>query len=89
VILVRLHCEVASSGTRCSCCKPMVLVNLRGCHLLDSLVASNSIEACKKIVRCSERGFVREIVLTPRGSQRATLVKQDMKNNKWSSQVKC
>ena len=52
----------------------MVLVTLGGCHLLDGLVACDSIEAREKIVRCSEGGFVRWIVLTPRGSRRATLV---------------
>jgi hypothetical protein len=52
-ILVRLHHEVASSGTRCLCCKPMVLVTLGGCHLQDGLVSCGSIEACKKIVRGS------------------------------------
>jgi hypothetical protein len=34
-----LHREIASSGTRCSCCKPVVLVTLGGCHLLNGLVA--------------------------------------------------
>jgi hypothetical protein len=48
-----LHREVASSGTRCLCCKPMVLVTLGGCHLLDGLVACDSVEARKKIVRGS------------------------------------
>jgi hypothetical protein len=71
---VRLHHEVASSGTVWSSCKPVVLVTLGGCHLLDDLVACDSIEAHKKIVRCSKGGFVRGIVLTPRGSRRATLV---------------
>jgi hypothetical protein len=52
---VRLHHEVASSGSRCSCCKPVVLVTLRGCHLLDGLVACGSIEARKKVVRGSEK----------------------------------
>ena len=52
----------------------MVLVTLRGCHLLDGLVACDSIEARGKIVQCSEEGFVRGIVLTPQGSRRATLV---------------
>jgi hypothetical protein len=47
---VRLHREVASSGTRCMSCKPVVLVTLGGCHLLDGLVACGSIEARKKIV---------------------------------------
>jgi hypothetical protein len=36
-----LHCEIASSGTRCSSCKPVVIVTLGGCHLLDGLVASS------------------------------------------------
>jgi hypothetical protein len=49
-ILVRLHREVASSGTRCSSYKPVVLVTLGGCHLLDSLVAYGSVEAYKKIM---------------------------------------
>ena len=39
----------------------------------DGLVACDSVEAREKIVRCSEGGFVRGIVLTPWGSQRATL----------------
>jgi hypothetical protein len=71
---VRLHHEAASSGTRWSCCKPVVLVTLGGCHLLDGLVACDSIEACEKIVWCSRGGFVRGIMLTLRGSRRATLV---------------
>jgi hypothetical protein len=41
VILVRLHCEITSSGTRCSSCKPVVLITLEGCRLLDSLVVSS------------------------------------------------
>ena len=52
----------------------MVLVTLEGCHLLDGLVACDSVETREKIVRCSGGGFVRRIVLTPRGSRRATLV---------------
>ena len=51
-----------------------VLVTLGGCHLLDGLVACDYVEARKKIVRCSGEGFVRGIVLTPRGSRRATSV---------------
>jgi hypothetical protein len=34
-----LHREVASSGTRRSSCKPVVLLTLGGCHLLDGLLA--------------------------------------------------
>ena len=54
----------------------MVLVTLGGCHLLDSLVTCDSIEALEKIVQCFGGGFVRGIVLTPQGSQRATLVER-------------
>ena len=54
----------------------MVLVTLGGCHLLDGLVACDSVEARKKIMRCSGGGFVRGIVLTPSGSRRATLVER-------------
>ena len=54
----------------------MVLVTLGDCHLLDGLVACDSIEEREKIVRCSEGGFVREIVLTPWGSRRETLVER-------------
>jgi hypothetical protein len=54
----------------------VVLVTLGGCHLLDSLVACDSVEAREKIVRCSEGGFMRGIVLTPWGSRRATLVER-------------
>ena len=54
----------------------MVLVTLGGCYLLDGLVACDSVEAREKIVRCSGGGFVRVIVLTPRGSRRATLVER-------------
>ena len=54
----------------------MVLVTLRGCHLLDGLVACDSVEAREKIVRCSEGGFVRGIVLTPWGSRTTTLVER-------------
>ena len=52
----------------------MVLVTLGGFHLLDGLVACDSIEAREKIVWCSGGGFVRGIVLTPREPRRVTLV---------------
>jgi hypothetical protein len=61
-----------------------MLVTLRGCHLLDGLVACGSIEASKKIVRGSGEGIVRGIVLGPWGSRRATLVERDAKGDKWS-----
>ena len=54
-----LHREITSSGTRWSCCKPMVFVTLGGCHLLDDLVACDSVEAREKIVQCPGGGFVR------------------------------
>jgi len=85
---VRLHREVASSGTRWSCCKPVVLVTLGGCHLLDGLVVV-SVEARKKLVRRSGEVLVRGIVLAPREPRRATLVKRDAKGDKWSGRVKC
>ena len=53
----------------------MVLVTLGGYHLLDGLVVF-SIEARKKLVRCSEEELVMGIVLAPRESRRATLVKR-------------
>jgi hypothetical protein len=54
----------------------MVLVTLGGCHLLDGLVACDSVEARMKLVQCSGGEFVRGIVLAPREPQRATLVKR-------------
>ena len=86
---MRLHREVASSGTRCSCCKPVVLVTIGGCHLLDDLVACDSVEARKEIVWCSKEEIVRDTVLTPLGSRRATLVERDAKGDKWFGRVKC
>jgi hypothetical protein len=53
----------------------VVLVTLGGCHLLDGLVSCDSVEARMEIVRGFGGGFVRRIVLSPRGSRRATLVK--------------
>ena len=67
----------------------MVLVTLRGCHLLDGLVACDSVEARKEIVRCSREEIVRGMVLTPWGLRRATLVERDVKGDKWSGCVKC
>ena len=43
----------------------MVLVTLRGCHLLDGLVVV-SVKAHEKLVRCSREVLVRGIVLAPR-----------------------
>ena len=66
-----------------------VLVTLGGCHLLDGLVARCSVEARKKIVRCSGEEIVRGIVLTPQEPRRATLVEQDVKSNKWFGRIMC
>ena len=85
---MRLHREVASSGTRWSFCKPVVLVTLGGCHLLDGMVVV-SIEAHKKLCGAPEKSFVRDIVLAPREPRRATLVERDAKGDKWSGRVKC
>ena len=76
-------------GTRLSSCKPVVLVTLGGCHLLDGLVLCLHFDARKKIVRCSREVIVRGIVLTPRESLRATLVERDAKSNKWSDRIMC
>ena len=85
---MRLHHEVASSGTRWSSCKPVVLVTLGGCHLLDGVVVV-PLKHAKKIVRCSGEVIVRGIVLTAREPRRATLVERDAKGDKWFSRVKC
>jgi hypothetical protein len=66
----------------------VVLVTLGGCHLLDGLVVV-SVKAPKKLVRSSGEKIVRGIVFNPREPQRATLVEQDVKGDKWSSHVKC
>ena len=66
-----------------------VLVTLGGCHLLDGLVARGSVEARKKIVRCSEEEIVRGIVLTSREPRRASLVERDVKSNMWFGRIMC
>ena len=45
----------------------MVLVTLGGCHLLDGLVAFDSVEARKEIVRCSGEEIVRGYNAHPAG----------------------
>ena len=52
-----------------------MLVTFGGCHLLDGLVVV-SIEARKKLVRCFGEVLCEGIVLAPRESRRATLVKR-------------
>ena len=66
----------------------MVLVTLRGCHLLYGLVVV-SVEARKKLVRCSREVIVRGVMLAPWEPRRATLVERDAKDDKWSGRVKC
>ena len=66
----------------------MVLVTLGGCHLLDGVVVV-PLKHAKKIVRCSGEEIVRGIMLTLREPQRATLVEQNAKSDKWSIGVKC
>jgi hypothetical protein len=71
---VRLHREVAWSGTRCSSCKPVVLVTLGGCHLLDALVVV-SVEARKKIVRCSGEELCERHCARPAGAVKSNFSK--------------
>jgi hypothetical protein len=85
VIASMLHCEIASSGTRWLSCKPVVLVTLGGCHLLDGLVAYLCYEACKKIVQCSEEVIVRDpIGVAKSNSSRA---RHEGRQVVWSGQV--
>ena len=51
----------------------MVLVTLEGCHLLDGLVVV-SVEARKKLVRCSGEELCEGHCARPAGAARATLV---------------
>ena len=67
---MRLPREVASSGTRWWSCKSVVLVTLGGCHLLDGLVVV-SIEARKKLVRCSEEELCEENCARPAGAMKS------------------
>ena len=55
-------------------CKPVVLITLGGCHLLDGLVVV-SVKARKKLMWRSREVLVRGIVLAPWEPRRATLVK--------------
>jgi hypothetical protein len=70
MILVRLHHDVASNGTRWSSCKAVVLVTVRVCHLLDGLVVV-SVEACKKLVRCSGEEFCEGHCARPAGATKS------------------
>ena len=71
---MRLHREVASSGTRWLSCKPVVLVTLGGCHLLDGLVVV-SIEARKKLVRCSREELCEGHCARPVGATKSNTSK--------------
>ena len=53
----------------------MVLVTLGGCHLLDGLVVV-SVEARKKLVRCSGEELCEGYCARPREPRRATLVER-------------
>jgi hypothetical protein len=72
---VRLHHEVASSGTRWSSYKPVVLVTLRGCHLLDGLVVV-SVKARKKLVRCSGEELCEGCCARPTGAAKSNSSKE-------------
>ena len=48
-----------------------VLVTLRGCQLLDGLVARGSVEARKKIVRFSGEEIVRGYCAHPAGAAKS------------------
>ena len=67
-----LHCEIASSGTRCSSCKPVVLVTLGGCHLLDGLVVV-SVEAHREDCAVLRRSDCEGVLCLPRGSHEEQL----------------
>ena len=68
-----LHCEIASSGTRCSSFKLVMLVTLGGYHLLMAWWWSPSKHA-RKITRCYGEVIVRGVVLAPWEPRRGTLV---------------
>jgi hypothetical protein len=53
-----------------------VLVTLGGCHLLDGLVARDSVEARKGDCAVLRRRICERFVLTSRGSRRATLLER-------------
>jgi hypothetical protein len=67
---VRLHREVASSGTMCSSCKPVVLVTFGGCYLLDGLVVV-SIEARKEDCAVLRRSDYEEDCAHPAGATKS------------------
>ena len=62
-------------GTRWSSCKPVELVTLGGCHLLDDLVVV-SVKPARRLCGAPERSFVRGVVLASWEPRRATLVER-------------
>jgi hypothetical protein len=72
---VRLHREGASSGTRWSSCKSVVLVTLGDCHLLDGLVVV-SVEARKKLVHCSREELCEGYCAHPAGAMKSNSSKE-------------
>jgi hypothetical protein len=72
---VRLHHEVASSSTRWSSCKPVMLVTLGGCHLLDDLVVV-SVKARKKLTQCSEKELYVGHYARPAGAMKSNSSKE-------------
>ena len=65
-----LHCVIASSGSRCSSYKPVVLVTLGGCHLQDGLVVV-SVEARNKLVRCCGKELCEGHCARPMGAEKS------------------
>jgi hypothetical protein len=70
-----LHREIASGGTRCSSCKPVVLVTLRGYHLLDAwwLVAPSKLtrSLCKAPEKLCEGDCAHPVGIAKSNSSRA------------------
>ena len=67
-----LHCEIALSSTRCSSCKPVVLITLGGCHLIDGLVVV-SVEARKEDCAVLQRSDCEGVLCSPYGSHEEQL----------------
>jgi hypothetical protein len=85
---VGLHREVASSVTRRSSCKTVVLVTLVGCHLLDGLVVV-SVEARKKLVRCSGEELCEGHYARPTGAMKSnsSRARREGRQVVWPAQV--
>jgi hypothetical protein len=72
---VRLYHEVVLNGTRWSSRKPVLLVTLGGCHLLDNLVVV-SVKARKKLVRHSGEEFCEGHCARPAGAIKSNSSKE-------------